>query len=404
MSQNDVGLYRYTRFRSRGGLPEIPTRIALVRREDIDDDKLNEANETLAAIGSKWILRPESGTQPFVVALRMHYKPDRRPSRTPEVALSHLHAMPAWLDPMLLGAVAYRPHALTRGDLGRVPVSVQMPAPERAEPAGRRRVVALLDTAVADHPWWVGDPADDRFCVNAGDLNPPWDPGTRLDPPETSGKRELAEQEGHGTFCAGLIRQIAPDARVLAIHVMADDGTVYGDHILNALQWLADSRAVVRGDVVCLPVGFHPILPADQRYLDWLAEVLGVLAQGGVTVVASAGNEGGEEPVYPAAFAASKTPEEFRLRSVGAINVPGDRGRAYYSNGGAWVTHWEVGTSLISTFPPVNAAASAEFNLRAGSRRRRSPDPDDFSGGFARWSGTSFAAAVHAAKVAIGEA
>jgi hypothetical protein len=217
---------------------------------------------------------------------------------------------------------------------------------------------------------------------------------------------ELAEQEGHGTFSAGLIRQIAPNVRVLAVRIMADDGTVYGDHVLNALQWIADSSEMVSGDVVCLPVGFRPILPADGRYLDWLAEVLGIVANKGVTVVTSAGNEGRAEPVYPAAFASSVLTEEFWIRSVGATNVDGDDApAAYYSNVGRWVTDWEVGTSVVSTFPAVNAAAVPEFDLTGtgGGRRRQTADPDDFSGGFARWSGTSFSAAIHAAKLAAGK-
>jgi hypothetical protein len=177
---------------------------------------------------------------------------------------------------------------------------------------------------------------------------------------------ELAEQEGHGTFSAGLIRQIAPNVRVLAVRIMADDGTVYGDHVLNALQWIADSSEMVSGDVVCLPVGFRPI----------------------------------------PAFASSVLTEEFWIRSVGATNVDGDDApAAYYSNVGRWVTDWEVGTSVVSTFPAVNAAAVPEFDLTGtgGGRRRQTADPDDFSGGFARWSGTSFSAAIHAAKLAAGK-
>jgi subtilisin family serine protease len=190
---------------------------------------------------------------------------------------------------------------------------------------------------------------------------------------------------------------------VLAVHTIADDGVVQGDHVLNALEWV---RGQLReGDVVCLPFGFRPMLPADRRYLDLLAVVLGRLANAGVTVVAAAGNDGEDDPVYPAAFAASTgTPEQFRIRSVGAVNVRDDGTRAYYSNGGNWVTRWEVGTSLVSTFPAINAVGAAEFDLPAKNRPRRSADPDDFSGGFARWSGTSFAAAIHAARIAAGAA
>lgn len=402
MSNDDVGYYVYT------PVPEISSRqIGLVRAGTDPTEAVRNANDALTERGSGWhVSVEEPGTHPFVIPLVLEHTPPpgRRPVPEHVDVLGLMPELNALLDPLLVGTVAYKPGALTRGDHGRVPVSVRVGAPPRRPADGRRPRVAILDTGVAAHDWWAGDPADDRFCVDARGLG--WDPGPRLrDPAEAkpTSPRELGEQEGHGTFTAGLVRQLAPDAQVLAVHTIADDGVVQGDHVLNALEWV---RGQLRdGDVVCLPFGFRPMLPADRRYLDLLAVVLGRLANAGVTVVAAAGNDGGDEPVYPAAFAASPgTPERFRIRSVGAVNVPDDGTRAYYSNGGAWVTRWEVGTSVVSTFPAVNAVAKPEFDLPATERPRRSADPDDYSGGFARWSGTSFAAAIHAARIAAGTA
>jgi serine protease len=294
------------------------------------------------------------------------------------------------------------PTGLTRGDLGRVPVTMPWEPPPRPGATGRRTVVALLDTAVEPHRW-LGEPdaelGGDGFWVDARRLG--WNPGPRLPQPPARGgvfARALAEYEGHGTFNAGLIRQIAPAAQLLAVHTIADDGEIHGDHVLNALAWLTDHLQA--GDVVCLPFGWRPALTADKRFLALLAEVLGRLADQRVLVVAAAGNDGGEAPIYPAAFAGSGgTPADYRIRSVGALNVEHDPAPAYYSNSGEWVTAWEVGTSLVSAFPAVNAGAAPEYE----GRGRRSADPDDFSSGTARWSGTSFAAAVHAAKAANGK-
>jgi hypothetical protein len=402
MSNDDVGEYVYT------PVPEISSRqIGLVRAGTDPTEAVANANRVLTDRGSGWYVSVEKpGTHPFVIPLVLEHTPPQGRRPVPE-HLDVLGLMPelhALLDPLLVGTVAYKPGALTRGDHGRVPVSVRVGAPPRHPAEGRRPVVAILDTDVAAHEWWDGDPADDRFCVDARGLG--WDPGPRLpDPAEAKpeSQRELGEQEGHGTFTAGLVRQIAPDAQVLAVHTIADEGVVQGDHVLNALEWVRGQLR--KGDVVCLPFGFRPMLPNDRRYLDLLAVVLGRLAYAGVTVVAAAGNDGDDDPVYPAAFAASTgTPEPFRIRSVGAVNVRDDGTRAYYSNGGNWVTRWEVGTSLVSTFPAINAAGAAEFELPAKDRPRRSADPDDFSGGFARWSGTSFAAAIHAARIAAGAA
>jgi ferredoxin len=130
---------------------------------------------------------------------------------------------------------------------------------------------------------------------------------------------------------------------------------------------------------------------------------LGELGQRDIVVVAAAGNDGEPYPVYPAAFAVAPQQPRTPLVSVGALNTNG-RTRAEFSNYGDdlyghWVTAWEVGTSVVSTFPPVDGAARPEL-VSEGEGNRESADPDDFTGGFARWSGTSFAATIYAAKLA----
>jgi hypothetical protein len=223
-----------------------------------------------------------------------------------------------------------------------------------------------------------------------------------------SSSTELGSAFGHGTFSAGLIRQIAPDALVLLFRVMHDDGTIHGDHILNALGWIldrnssrttyeaADMPAEIRDpgryvDVICLPLGYTSE-SKDANYTRWLGEVLGDLGERGVQVVASAGNDGINEPVYPAAFARTDKQPRTPLVSVGALN-PNGRTRAHYSNYGDWVTDWAIGTSVVSTFPLVDGVANAELG---GEGNWESVDPDDFTGGFSRWSGTSFAATAFA--------
>jgi len=400
--------------------PDAAKLFALVHKPLAEAAGLMETlNDDLKNLGSGWHCELEEeayeNTYSRVTPLRLTYQDV--PSR-PAIGVSSLldllkgHGEHASADPALVGSPGYKPGSLTRGDFGRVPVKIVAQGPPRSERSargGRRPIVALLDTAVQPHPW-LGPSDPDLtgagFWVDARRLG--WHPGPRLTPsssPVTEGPhgRELGDQEGHGTFCAGLIRQIAPDARVLAVEVMNDDGMVYGDHVLNGLGWLVDlhvpdRRSVVleKGDVVCLPFGFRPIWPMDKTYVGWLGDVLGELGQRGVLVVAAAGNDGEDDPVYPAAFAASAAYPETRLVSVGALNSNG-RTRAEYSNYGFWVSDWEVGTSVVSTFPKVDGAARPELAWDDG---RESADPDDFTGGFARWSGTSFAAAIYAGRYA----
>lgn len=409
MTSEDLSGYRYT---PRLQEFTFSQQVGIVPAGTDPREAVDRANAALRDSG--WTITvEEEGTHPFAIPLVMKYQlpvpPDElqpdKPVPDPLEVLRMQKVNPL-IEPLLVGTVAYKGNALTRGDFGRIPVSVTLPVPPRRPASGRRTIVAILDTAVAEHPWWQADPADDRFLINAGERG--WNPGPRLSDPargDSPQSRELAPQEGHGTFTAGLVRQIAPDAQVLAVHTINDDGDVQGDHVLNALEWVRGQLS--KNDVVCLPFGFRPMIPADLRYLDMLATMLRRLSEDGIHVVAAAGNDGQNKPVYPAAFA-KKPPDisdqlTFWIRSVGATNVDADGApRAYYSNGGPWVTDWAVGTSVVSTFPPVNAAGTPEFDLVGMDGSRQAADPDDFRGGFARWSGTSFSAVIHGAKIAAG--
>jgi hypothetical protein len=72
------------------------------------------------------------------------------------------------------------------------------------------------------------------------------------------------------------------------------------------------------------------------------------------------------------------------------------------------VVAWALGASVISTYP-TDVDASRTPDLRVPGNRlppaavppgREALDPNDFSGGFADWSGTSFAAPYGAALIA----
>jgi subtilisin family serine protease len=322
------------------------------------------------------------------------------------------------LDELLIdGMPAHKPGALTRGDFNRVPVAVLTPDPpprrgRDGPPGGRRPVIALFDTAIGRHPWLDTSDPDSPIWLDAEDFDCKLGPRTPargdLAVPTTTPK-ELEPYLGHGTFSAGIIRQIAPDALILLLRVMHDDGMVHGDHLLNALGWIRDGHPgqTTHGeaqphedprrsvDVICLPLGYE-FKSKDKTFAGWLGKVLEELGECGVRIVAAAGNDGTDEATYPAAFAVSKSLPSTPLVSVGALN-PNRRTRAHYSNHGAWVTDWAVGTSVVSSFPLIDGGAYAE--LGGEGRESESVDPDDFTGGFSRWSGTSFAAAAFASML-----
>jgi hypothetical protein len=327
----------------------------------------------------------------------------------------------------------------------RAPVTLCLRAPDRREPDDlhcRRPVVAVLDTGVRAHPWldvqrdpaggYVVDPADGFVlddpgiqavvyaeasfaAAEQGDASrrliaDAWDRPAAGDPL----LGELNGATGHGTFIAGIVRQAAPDARVLALRIMHSDDVVYEGDLLCALALLADRIAAAEDgsmagmvDVVSLSLGYFDESAADVTYSSGLWQVIQVLLDLGVAVVAAAGNYSTSRRFYPAAF--SLQPSPVPVISVGALNPNGSK--ALFSDGGRWVRAWAAGAAVVSSYPDdVNGSLTPQVRVRA--RRdghaceygppddREGLDPDDFRGGFAVWSGTSFAAPLIAAQIA----
>ena len=84
--------------------------------------------------------------------------------------------------------------------------------------------------------------------------------------------------------------------------------------------------------------------------------------------------------------------------SVGALNP--NQTVALFSNTGRWVRSYVNGAAVMSTTPPMQGGLQPMARIKAFGKVRESIDPDDFTGGFAVWSGTSFAAPVQAGRIA----
>ena len=292
------------------------------------------------------------------------------------------------------------------GSGGRQPVNWVGPKPVR-QFAGRRPVVAVLDTGIGSHDW-----LDDCQVIHN-----PHVLGTRigLEPGEAgvSGVSDpltglVDPDAGHGTFIAGLIRQTAPDAVLLDVPVFGGDGVVAESVLLAALQrlviWHQLGLAGVEDyqpiDVVSLSLGYYHEHPLDSAYDALLRAPIDALTKSGVLVVASAGNDATSRPMYPAAFSGPPGVDALPVLSVGAENPDGTT--ALFSNDGSWVTHRRAGAALVSTYPDTvqgSANPPASVTLPDG-RIRAAIDPDSFTSGFATWSGTSFAAPVLAGQLA----
>jgi hypothetical protein len=286
------------------------------------------------------------------------------------------------------GLPAKEGHGTTRA--GLLLVGVAPPPRSHGEiPAGRRPVVAVLDTEVREHPWLGDGSGDDAFWRDARAVEDGWAPDFVV--PEESADVRLSHA-GHGTFIAGIVRLLAPDARVLSVPVMQGNGVVEEAHVLDALRWLYErvTKAVNDGrpelfvDVVNLSFGRYQLDDRDSADTAPLREVLRKLSSRGVQVVASAGNRPVETFVFPAAFGEA-------LVSVGARDPDGTP--AAYTSTGPWVSVKAPGTSLVSALPRFDHTYWPLPEELDANGVPKGPDPNFQASGVGQWSGTSFAAA-----------
>jgi Subtilase family len=239
----------------------------------------------------------------------------------------------------------------------------------------QRPVVALLDTGVEDHPFLRPAKFEDGapLVVKAEDHG--FELRVSIDDPNPT----VGSHHGHGTFVAGLVHQAAPDAQLLSVKVMNDDGKVSEENVVKALQWLASSG--LRVDVVLMAFGGRRE-DAGPTHEQKLRDAIAGFGDREVKFVASAGNDHCNCPTLPAVLAADPVSLVADPSSpVVSVGADSERHLSCYSNFGSWVKEWEDGTRQLSIMPLT-------------------PEPKEQATGWARWSGTSFSAANYAGKLA----
>ena len=100
---------------------------------------------------------------------------------------------------------------------------------------------------------------------------------------------DFGDRSGHGTACAGIIRNKAPEAELYAIRIFDEPLITDGRRLVAALRWAIDNRM----DVVNLSLGTRDISCRHE-----LAELSLEAAAANVILVAAAANSGEES--YPA--------------------------------------------------------------------------------------------------------
>ncbi|HET6755462.1 MAG TPA: S8/S53 family peptidase [Jiangellaceae bacterium] len=208
-----------------------------------------------------------------------------------------------------------------------------------------------------------------------------------LDDSPRNGFLDLAA--GHGSFCAGIVQQIVPEAQIVACKKLDSDGLAHELRVARAL--VSEVRKGLRaGQHVVVNLSFGAETADDERpiALDVALEIIDdENRRSGLDaiVVAAAGNFGHERPCFPAAF-----PTVTAVAALTQGMLP-----AEWSSRGAWVDVSTIGEGVRSTYVPGTESPSVDTDFEEF--------PKD---AWALWSGTSFAAPQVAgaiAKIAIDE-
>lgn len=225
----------------------------------------------------------------------------------------------------------------------------------RADRAHRRVtgagvVVAVVDTGVdASHPALAGRLAPGYDFVD-GDA----DPSDEANLVDDDADGDVDEGHGHGTFVAGLVLAVAPDATILPVRVLDSDavGTVSG--VAAGIRFAAEQGA----DVINLSLGARvrsELIRGEVRRAQSL----------GIVVVAATGNRADPVQVdFPAGL----------TDVIAVTSLDAGLGRADFANAGTRTTVAAPGTDLVGPYP---------------------------GGRYGTWSGTSFSAALVAGGVAL---
>lgn len=233
-------------------------------------------------------------------------------------------------------------------------------------------LIGLPETGIRAHSWLYG-----------GILAAPDD----VEPLDADLEPGLEAQAGHGTFIAGLILQQAQAAGVIVEKALDTSG--YGDTsaVIDAVLRLA-RRGV---DIINLSLGAYPDegdYGDTSSYGEIITNLVAEIAKinDDAVVVAAAGNldltkEEKPRKFYPAA--------DEGVFAVAALDADGT-GLAKWSNRGKWVNFAAPGEHVLSTY--LHYAPVVEIGESQTVQREYR--------GWARWSGTSFAAAVVSGAIA----
>jgi Subtilase family len=213
--------------------------------------------------------------------------------------------------------------------------------------------------------------ADTGLVADAAETFP-WLAGVYGDPDPRAGTvpgSTILPYGGHGTFVAGVLRCMAPQAQVHVENIFGTGGSALESEVAMRLH-----AAFGFGfEILHITASCHTRKNIPPLALEAFLELLRLYK--GVVCVAEAGNNGTQRPAWPGAF-----PD---VLSVGALATDW-RHRADFSNYGGWVDVYAPGEKLINAFGSGTYTCQIPPNVN---------QVRTFSG-LAQWSGTSFSAPI----------
>jgi subtilisin family serine protease len=151
---------------------------------------------------------------------------------------------------------------------------------------------------------------------------------------------------GHGTEVMGVVHLVAPTAKLLPLKAFSSDGTGNLSNIINAVYYAVQNQANVIN--MSFSLGSNSVeFAAALRYA----------TNNNLVCVASAGNDGQEEIVYPAAL---------QQNVIGVASTDDFDQRSSFSNYGdqiVWVA--APGEQIVTTYPFGSYAAASGTSFSA---------------------------------------
>lgn len=191
---------------------------------------------------------------------------------------------------------------------------------------GEHATVAVIDTGVdLDHPFLANNIVPGYDFVDSDHLADDERPGI-----DSNGNGALDEGWGHGTHVAGIIKTIAPGAKIMPIRAIDSDGNAELSDIVAGVHYAIDNGASVINLSLSIP---NPSVALD--------EAIARAKKNNVLVVTSAGNTNSDEILFPA-------------RESGVLTVAGLdelRQKANFSNFGQEVDISAPAVGIVSTHP-----------------------------------------------------